>query len=131
MAKGLNRILFKGKLYSQYYQIGLWDEEAKDSYPLWKTGKEYIVFGIKGVAVATANDHFIDVRIIEGNLFPKYQLCASGEINIGKRGITIGNIVSASIANIKVVKGRYSVTVFTDAIGATTKKVDFFISKLS
>jgi hypothetical protein len=127
---GENEILYSGKTFSLYSQIGLCDFEAKDSYPQWKTGDELVVFGLHGVAVATASDEQIEVIVCKGKVETQYSLCVSGEILLGKKGILVGNIAAATVANLLLPRGRYSVVIYTDRIGSETKQVHFCVNLL-
>ncbi len=125
-----SEILFSGKIYTQYFQVALFDAEMKNAYPQWKTGKEIIVFGSRGVAVATANDTEVNVVVTRGKANPDYKLCVSGEILVGKKGIIVGNVAASSINLILLQSGEYSVVVYTNGLGPDTDQVYFYINRL-
>lgn len=125
-----NEILFSDRIFTLYSQVALFDAEDRNSYPQWKAGHEIIVFGFRGVAVVTASDKQVDVIVCKGKEIPKYALCVSGEILVGEQGILVGNIPAATITQIPLESGRYSVAVFTDGIGIETHQVYFFLARL-
>jgi hypothetical protein len=125
-------ILYSGQVFTAYAQIALFDNEHKNSYPQWIVGNEAIVFGQRGVAVATAVDKSIDVKVFKGTIIPdQYLLCVLGEIIIGNKGIMVGNVPAANVTKIPLIGGRYSVMIFTDGIGENVCKVIFVINQLS
>ncbi len=126
-----NEVLFNGKIYTQYFQVALFDAEVKDSYPQWKTGEETVVFGSRGVAVATANDTDVNVVVKRGKANPDYKLCVSGEILVGSKGIIVGNEVASSISLIPLQSGDYSIVIYTNGLGPDTNQVYFCINRLS
>lgn len=125
-----NEILFSDKVFALYSQVALFDAENRNSYPQWKAGHEIIVFSLQGVAVVTASDEQVDVIVCKGKVIPKYALCVSGEILVGEQGILVGNIPAATVTQIPLESGRYSVVVFTDGFGTETRQVYFFLDRL-
>lgn len=123
-------VLFNGKVFTLYSQVGLVDVEIKDAYPQWKTGEEAVVFGLHGVAVATASDTQVDVLVCQGEIEIPYKLCISGEILIGNQGIIVGNVPAASTTYLSLPSGKYSVVIYTDGIGSDTKQVIFCVNRI-
>lgn len=126
-----NILLFSGKVLSLYSQVALFDAEDKEAYPQWKTGDEIVVFGLHGVAVVTAGDKQVDVRVFKGMVEPQHSLCVSGEIEIGEQGVLVGNVPAASVTHLSLSSGKYSVVVYTDKVGPETEQVVFCIDRLN
>lgn len=102
--------LYAGSHYVTYGQIGLWDKADLSAYPIPDGPLPW--WGPKGVVVPALDD----VEVIVHVIFPPaasddgFSLLAEGQIQIGERGITVGNVTSASTVDIAVPKGRYRVT---------------------
>ncbi len=109
-------VLYSGNIYIQYNQVALIDEEDTDSYPQWETGTESAVSGEKGIAVATAPTlDTIEVVVLTGESRPDgMRLCHSTEIEVGRHGLIIGNIVTDDIEHLDWPKGRSKVDVYTN-----------------
>lgn len=115
--------------FSLYSQVAFIDAASEDSYPQWETGLESIVFNQRGVAVATASDQMIKIIVYKGNKAPEHAaLCISGEVVIESQGVIVGNIPAATIENVKIEKGRYILTVYTNGNRTSVTEVWFFIS---
>jgi hypothetical protein len=121
-------VICETEAYSSYSQVALFDAACKDSYPKWKTGWESMVFGTKGVAVATASDQKIRISICRGEGMPEHFLSVSGEICIGDQGIEVGNVAASTLVNIPIETGRYIVTVYTNGIRNNVTTVFFFLT---
>ena len=108
-------LLFEADIDAAYAQVALWDAQAIDSYPDWGTGEEECAVGPRGVAVATRLDGVIRVRIVGGGTaVPSIddRRCAVTEIEIGNRGIEIGNEAAADVYLILLPPGRVTVAVY-------------------
>ena len=123
-------IVFEDNIYGLYSQVALFDASTKDSYPQWKTGDENIIFGQRGVVVATATDQPIAVSVCKGKGNLAHILCISGEIFLGDQGFIVGNIASENKINGTWHSGLYSVTVYTNGVGTNVTKVVFFVDFL-
>lgn len=123
-------ILFDEEIYGSYSQVAIFDAEDKDSYPQWKTGDEYVVFGFRGAVVATAADQVIHVIVCKGKGTPEYVFCVSGEILIGTQGLIIGNIASENIVPGIRENGRYAIVIYTNGLGSNVTQVYFFVEYL-
>jgi hypothetical protein len=123
-------VLYEGKVFVLYSQVALFDAETQGAYPQWRAGKEIIVFGSRGVAVVAANDKYVNVVVCKGMGSPKYELCVSGEIQVGNQGLTVGNVPASDLNRIPLESGRYSVVIYTDGIGIEANKVFFFIERI-
>lgn len=126
-----HEVLFSGKVFTLYSQVGFVDVESKDTYPQWKTGEEIVVFGLHGVAVATAGDRLIDVLVCKGKIEIQYTLCVSGEILVGNQGVLVGNIPAASVTHLPLASGKYSVVVYTDRLATEAEHVFFCVNKIN
>lgn len=123
-------VLFEVKVYSLHSQVGLFDADAKDAYPQWKTGNENIVFGPRGAVVATATDQSIEVFVCQGKGSPEHVLCVSGEILLGDHGFIIGNVASEHVIQGIGQSGRNAIVIYTNGIGTTVTKIHFFVEYL-
>jgi len=125
-------IVYQGNVLALYYQVAMLDARAKESYPEWKTGEESVIFGLHGVAVATAGDQEIEVLVCRGKGNPEHVLCVSGEIIVSSdQGIIVGNVPAANTTSISLQRGIYSVTVYTNGIRTEATRVYFFIEFLT
>jgi hypothetical protein len=107
--------LFNGSFFALYSQIGLYDTEDTASYPEWETGLELVVFNKKGVAVSTKGDMYIKTTIYDHPIDTKDMLFyAQGQINVGKKGLTVGNEVAASTAQLDWKEGLISIEIYAD-----------------
>jgi hypothetical protein len=117
------------QVFALYAQIALFDAEDQDSYPQWETGTEEVIFGPKGVAVATAGDTYVDVVVYKGQGSPGGRLCGSGEILVGKRGLLVGNVPAADITPLEWSSGKTSISVYVDDLAQATQ-VMFLLDNL-
>ena len=75
-----------------YSHIALYDTEDVNSYPIFEVDeKQDVIFRSKGVAVTTNNDEDIEVIVYRSNKKPKESYYLFGEIEVGNKGLTIGN----------------------------------------
>lgn len=123
---------FCGRFLTPYAQVALIDaESADDSYPQWETGEEDVIFGSKGVVVATAGTtneaSAIRVTIYLGPEEPDEILCASGVIQVGKQGLLFGDATIGDVARIPWPAGETSVFVYVDAPRAERRHVIFVL----
>lgn len=123
-------VIFDGKIYGLFSQVALFCAEAKNAYPQWKTGDEHVVFGQRGVVVATATDQPIEVIVYTGKEKPEHVLCVSGEILIGDQGFIVGNVASENMIGGSWQNGVYAIVVYTNGIGNTVTKIYFYIEYL-
>ena len=109
--------LLDTKIYVQYSQLAILDAEDKSSYPQWETGEELIVFGEKGIIVATEND--TKVNTIVSSNFPKTNgnLLGSGIIQVGRKGMLVGNVVTNDLHSIECLSGKTRITIYVDNPG--------------
>ena len=108
--------IYRGKHYVLYSQVALYDAEASDSYPEFETGEEAAIIAPKGIAVAAKNDQEAEIIVYQGQvqLNDVSVLVISGEIEVGSKGLIVGNEVTADTAEIVWQAGKTSVTVYTN-----------------
>jgi hypothetical protein len=115
--------LYKGKHSVQYSQVALFDAEDTNSYPQFETGEEAVIFGSKGVAVATANDTDVEIAVLKGEAHESdivgFFLLLSGEMQIGNQGLIVGNEITADTAEVAYPAGKASVSVYANAEAST------------
>lgn len=119
--------IFRGSFLSLYAQIALFDAEDPDSYPQWETGEERIVFGKKGVAVATAGDVNVEVVVYNGKGGFTEEPTISQQIHIGNKGVFVGNVPSSDINKVALASGNHTISVYTDRESDAVTKVVFCI----
>ena len=109
--------IYKGQHLVQYSQVALFDAEDSNSYPIFETGEEAAVLGDKGVTVATANDTEIEIVVYQGKMesAPSGFHILSGEIQVGKQGLIIGNETTADTAQISYPSGKAAISVYVDS----------------
>jgi hypothetical protein len=109
--------IYKGRHSVQYSQVALFDAEDSNSYPIFETGEEAAILGAKGVAVATANDTEIDIVVYQGKTesAPSRFHILSGEIQVGKQSLIVGNETTADTAQISYPSGKTTVSVYVDS----------------
>jgi hypothetical protein len=125
----MTEALFTGRVYALYAQVALLDAEDKNSYPQWQTGDEHAVVGSKGIVVATAPDLEIEVVVKKKEAIePDGLLCTTGQIEVGKQGLIVGNIVSADFAHLPWPSGKATVDVYVNGLGEQATRVVFALS---
>lgn len=122
-------ILYEGRISASYFQVALFDAHVKGSYPEWKTGKERIVVGPRGIVVALETDAEVEVVACRGVGEPEaFELCVSAEIVVGDSGVLIGNVPSGNTKHLDWPPGNAVVVVYTSTTSPATSKVYFFLS---
>lgn len=121
--------LYGGTHYALYAQVALWDHGDPNSYPEWFTGEEPAVVGERGVAVATAEDADVAVRVLEAEA-PAGSPVAEGTISVGDEGLDVGNLVAADVAHVEWPGGRTGVRVYTDGAPDEVASVTFVLERL-
>lgn len=109
--------IYKGEHLVQYSQVALFDAEDSNSYPIFETGEEAAILGAKGIAVATANDTEIEIVVYQGKTksAPSEFQILSGDIQVGKQGLIVGNETTADTAKISYPSGKTTVSVYVDS----------------
>lgn len=116
-----------------YSQIALLDAESDESYPEWQTGEENVVFGSKGIAVATKGDIKVDVAVFKGQLdfdIEPLTLLISHRIQIGNEGILVGNIVAADVLKLDWPEGDIIVSVYANGVREQVTRVVFVLDEI-
>ncbi len=93
----MDNILYDGTIFPFYAQLALLDVEsmAEGNYPQFQTGYENVLFGPKGVVVATMPDTDVAVTIYGHKVpMPEMVLVGRGEIEVGDEGLVLGTPVS-------------------------------------
>ncbi|MCM2477464.1 hypothetical protein HGO38_28870 [Rhizobium sp. CG5] len=103
---------YAGVHYVNYGQIGLWDKADPSAYPLPNGPLPW--WGPKGVVVPALDDAEVSVQV---NFEPAsaddgYRLLTQGEIEVGRKGLTVGNVTTASTADLPCRRGRYTVSCY-------------------
>ncbi|WP_371348160.1 hypothetical protein [Ancylobacter sp. IITR112] len=101
--------LYAGTHYVNYGQIGLWDKADLSAYPVPNGPLPW--WGPKGVVVPARDDGDVAVCVaVEPTAIDDgYVLLTSGDMDVGDRGLTVGNVTTASMADVAVPQGRYGV----------------------
>jgi hypothetical protein len=123
--------LIRKKFLALNYQIALVDFEDPNSYPQWITGEENAVLGPKGIAVATPSDGDIETIVLwgEGGIIGTELI--SGIISVGKKGLFVGNEISASYTIISWPTGESYIKGFINIpTGDDIPQVIFVINEL-
>jgi hypothetical protein len=124
-------LIYSGKAIALYGQIALFDCEDKESYPQFETGFEKAVLGSKGVAVTALPDSFIDISVYDGDLKGEDVFYLSGEIQVGKAGLFVGNEISAMIEKLNWPSGKTHITVYANGARNEATKVVFILKHIS
>jgi hypothetical protein len=128
------KVIYQGKSLAHYNQIALIDEEDKDSYPQWETSIEPAVFGPKGIAVGTVPDAWIEITISQRSCQEEKPACpihvGSAVIEVGSKGLLVGNILSATFEVIPWNSGKTRVEVYTNGLENTATQVDFVVEPI-
>jgi HEAT repeats len=109
-----------------HFQIALLDAASPNAYPEIFPGGELVIFGRNGIVVSTAWDDNgqsepLAEVIVTGLGRPELEFedlipIATGEIEIGDKGIEVGNLISCDLQTIMVPAGRWRVLVLTDTL---------------
>lgn len=119
-------------IYQVFYgYIALYDTEDCNSYPIFENNEQKdIIFSSKGVAVTTTSDEDIEVIIYRSKTKPKEPYYISSEIEIGDRGLTIGNEAIGDKENqVACNSGKMTISVCTDISTEETMTIAFVISE--
>lgn len=98
----------------QYAQVAIFDAEDPKSYPQWETGEEAFVFSEKGIAVATINMDKVKVIVYIEPINPQGTFLVSKTLNIGSKGIFIGNMPASDLHKIDWRTGATDVSVYVN-----------------
>jgi hypothetical protein len=125
-----------------HFQIAMLDAANPNAYPEIFPGGELVIFGRNGIVVSTVWDDngqsepLVEV-IVTGLSRPEMQFedlipIATGEIEIGDKGVEVGNVISCDLQTIMVPAGRWRVLVLADTLKAFhTRIVRFHIWPLA
>jgi hypothetical protein len=119
--------IYGGKILAMYAQVALFDAEDGESYPQWETGDERVILGPKGIAVATAPDARIDVRAYSGDGNPGGNKILSAVIQVGNRGLLVGNVAAADITELPWPAGETSIDVYVTGLPDRVDSVMFVL----
>ncbi len=111
-----------------HFQISMIDAASPNAYPEIFPGEQLVVFGRNGIVVATAWDDngqsepLVEI-IVTGFGMPESTFeglipIASGEIEIGDKGVEVGNVIACDLQTIMVPAGRWRVLVLADTLKA-------------
>ncbi len=123
--------VYRGRARALYGQIELFDAEDTTSSVQWSSGRESLVFGPKGVAVAAAIDQLIDILVVQDATSPKGVFYGSGEISIGNQGLLIGNFVASTIEKVAWPPGKTKVDIYGDGPVDSARQIIFVLSRLT
>ena len=133
-------ILAGMRVFTGYAQIWLCDVESP-STPQWETGEEF-VFDEYGVAVATADHTDVWVTVFDGTLGRReadawqepgatpWRLCCTGVIEVGRRGLQVGDETSSEYANIWWHPGKTQVTIYGNGTGHDITRLHIVLNPL-
>lgn len=104
---------------SSHFQIGLWDAASNDSYPEFSDDYnmlDLVFFGPKGVVVTTEGSEDIEVVVTSKEasapLVAEKKCLGNGIIEIGDRGVEIGNIITDDIYQLPCPAGMVSIEIW-------------------
>jgi hypothetical protein len=121
--------IMRANFYALHYQIHLLDAETND-YPEWITGDENAVMNSSGVAVATVGDTLVEVVIYQGEDSIEGYEYITGMIDVGKKGLLIGNFVAASYQILPWPSGKTFVRVIANAPKDSATQIFFVLQPL-
>jgi len=106
-------LIYFGMHPIQYGQVGIWDCEDKAAYP--ETEGALPWWGPKGLVVPACSDTKLPVYVFTKDHHPNPppgtpNFLTSNHIEVGKEGLEIGNIMTASVDRIDWPPGRTFLT---------------------
>ncbi|MGB8214143.1 MAG: hypothetical protein WCE68_11340 [Anaerolineales bacterium] len=127
----MGEVLYRGKALALYNQVMLIDAEDIDAYPQWSTGIENAILGPKGVAVSALGDTQVEIIIYKGNTVVESTLYISGEIEIGKSGLIVGNEIAGTSERIPWPSGKAKIKVYANGPQNTATQIIFVLDTLT
>lgn len=124
----MDQVLYEGSIFSTHAQVGLYDVQYafEGSYPEFETGEEEVVFGPRGVVVATAPDVDLAIAVyMREARCPDLKLIASGKIDVGDKGLAVGNV--SVDHNFPWPEGVTSVSIYANAAIREASKIVFLL----
>ena len=123
-------LLYSGRHLVHYGQIALLDAEDKSSYPNPVGPLPWI--GPKGIVVPAKTDEWVQVLVGAGTAADladrPVTFLTRTTIAVGKRGLLVGNITTASTAEIDWPAGRTTVSAFH--AGDSLRDADYIVFAL-
>ena len=107
--------VYSGKHLVHYGQIGIWDKADHTAYPEPKGPLPW--WGPKGLVVPACSDVEVDLTVLDvpsggEAAVPGMTLLCEGDIEVGNAGLTLGNITTASTAEIDWPVGKVRVAAY-------------------
>jgi len=120
----------RGTFLALYSQIALVDAESPDAYPEWVTGDEIAIMNSKGVAVSALGDTLVDVVVYEGEEGTEGTEYLSGIIQVGNKGLLVGNEAAGNFSTFAWPPGRTMVRVYANGPKDNATRVTFVLQHL-
>ena len=122
--------IINGEYFALFSQIVLIDVEATDAYPQWMTGEEIAVLHSKGVAVSALGDSLIHVIVYEGDELIGEIEYISGVIDVGSKGLLVGNEAAGTSSVFPWPTGRTKIKVYANAPKDKATSIKFILQRL-
>jgi hypothetical protein len=122
--------IIEAEVLALRYQVALLDKDTLD-YPQWETGREKYVFNLKGVAVNLGTERYVTIAVYADSFEEKEcgEFLGEAEIEVGNKGLIVGNEEACDTYEIDLPRGKYRVGVYLTETQNSAKVIFVIVGK--
>ncbi len=127
------KLIYFGMHLIHYGQVGIWDHEDKSAYPVIDGALPW--WGPKGLVVPAFSVTSMPVYVYESEHYvkpPQYTpaFLTSGSIEVGREGLGVGNVTTASVERIPWPSGQvFLMAFYSGETLEVAERVGFLLTK--